>query len=154
MSEISLMWIGVGKIVLCLLAAITYSLGGRDDIPKAIRRFVGPFILVGGIMLYSLLGRFSLYYLLSYPLYCLSYSLGYGAQEWEDKVIKRSKCALAITLAGLPIAFITGTWVLFTCQVMIALVASIGLGVWNPLKASQEELVIGFLTIILVPFYV
>lgn len=154
MSEITLMWIAVIKIVISLIVGILYSLGGRDDIPKAIRRFVAPAVIIVSVCVFSLFGgSFSWFYLLCYPLFVGAYSLGYGADEIMIKVFNRFKCATAITLAGLPIVIITGSWALFSLQMIISVSASIILGVINPIKASQEELMIGFLTCIMVLFY-
>lgn len=153
MGEIDLMWIGVGKILLTLICAILYSLGGRDNVPKAIRRFVAPGVLTAGLIGFSFISSsFSFLLLLVYPILVLAYCQGYGSDEPIVKFLKRMWCALFISLCGIPVVLITGSWLLFAMQAWLAFMTSTILGVWNPLTASQEELVIGFLTIVLVPF--
>tara|TARA_Y100000310_G_scaffold155934_1_gene155383 strand:+ start:3809 stop:4276 length:468 start_codon:yes stop_codon:yes gene_type:complete len=155
MSEIGLMFFGVFKIITVLTGAILYSLGGRDGISKGVRRFGASAIIVGGTCYFAFSsGAFNWWYLLSYPLLCTAYSLGYGSDNTLGKVIKRAYCGLAIVVATSPIALLTGRIEVLIVQAVVALTTSIILGIKSKIPASQEELLIGFMTSLCVPFYV
>ena len=155
MSEIGLLFLGASKLVIALVAGVLYSLGGRDGVSKGVRRFGVSALLISCVVLFSLLNHsFSPWFLCSLPLYVAALSLGYGADKTYRKIIKRGIFGLAVACAGLPIVIVTGVWSLWILQVILAISSCIILGVLNALTASQEELCIGFLSVVMVLFYV
>lgn len=154
MNEWQILGIGLFKILLALIIGGLYAVGGRTC--KWIRRFVAPFILCSGIYALSFsYDNISLCVSLciTYGLLALGYCQGYGGDTSGEKFLRRLKCGLMITGASLPLAIFTGSWLLFGMQMAIGTLTMIVLGIFNPIEAAEEELLIGTITCILVPFY-
>ena len=83
----------------------------------------------------------------------LAACMGYGASTLGQKVRKRLICGLLWGLAGLPIAIISHSWALLGLQTGIAVLFSVILGVFSIIPAAEEEGLIGFMSVVLVPFY-
>jgi hypothetical protein len=99
--------------------------------------------------------NFKVGYLLAIPSYVAVHWLGgYGGDKLWVKLLRRSWTGLLMGIASLPFAIFTGSYELFTAQVILAISAHLFLGILNPIKASYEEVLISFLTVVLVPFMV
>jgi hypothetical protein len=59
---------------------------------------------------------------------------------------------LLYALAAIPLAIITGNWIVFALHTALCVVFSVVLGVTNPVYARKEETLIG-LTIGLLPLF-
>ena len=79
--------------------------------------------------------------------------MGYGADKFWTKALKRGYCSLTITAACLPLAFITGLWWLYLVQALSGLVVSVGLGTTNPVDANAEEFLIGMSQVLLYCYF-
>ncbi len=151
MSEGVLQLIAFLKLIVVAFIALLYGLGGMKG--KWKRRYVASFIIVAAICLFSLWeGTFSLWYLLSYPLYIGAFSIGYGAQSVGDKLIKRSRYAAAIAIASLPIAIVNAAWLMWGVHLGVCLLVIVPFGVWNPTYARNEETIFGAVSALL-PLY-
>ena len=155
MSELNLVWLAAAKGLLLVIVATLYSMGGRDEFSKAVRRYGSALCLVGGTLGLSVItGSFNPWGLLSLPLFIGAYSLGYGAKDLGKKIKKRALAGAAIAVAGAPIAVTAGAYRLLVYQLIIGVLASVLLGVKSDTHAAWEEWLIGVLTVVLVPFYV
>lgn len=151
MNEWTLQLLAALRILWVTIFAYLYGVGGINN--KATRRYLGTLWLTLGFITFSLIdGSFSWFYLLCYPLLVGATSLGYGAETTAGKIFKRSYCGLAYAFAALPIAFVTGNWVVYALHTMMCLVFSIVLGTVNPVHARKEETLMG-LTIGLLPMF-
>lgn len=147
-----------------LLISIIYSVfqwfGGRSEDYFGIKarewsRIVSPIFLCLSIIGLSILSnKFNLWYLLSVPAYLAVHMVGYGGDELWEKILKRSLWSLLRTTASLTFAIVAGTWTLFALQMIIGLIASVVLGTFNPNSPPQEEGMIKFLNVVLVPYMV
>lgn len=137
------------------LGCLFYSLGGRQG--KWKRRFIATLIISGtvnGLCLWR--GLWSPYHLIMYPLLIGATSLGYGADDFGAKVLRRSLYALAFLMSGLLMAITLGggAWFVFALHFGVA-VWSIFLGIKNPVYAAAEEVFVClFLTapLVIYPF--
>jgi hypothetical protein len=143
MNEITLQYIYFSRIIVVALFALLYGLGGMNG--KWKRRFLAPAILTLAICGYSLLmGTFSLVLISFGPLLSAALCLGYGADSFGVKLKKRAIYGIATSIAAIPIAIVTGQWLLFLIHVALNIVGSIMLGTQNPIPARGEETMIGF----------
>jgi hypothetical protein len=135
-------WLGTIPLIGTVIVAVgcwMYMLGGRNG--KWKRRFLGSLLAASAIWIESLLlGVFSFWHLLAYPLLIGCFSLGYGSEIPLTKVIKRSIVVLASLAVGLTMCLTIGgkTWLILPLQAIIA-AGSIWLGVRNPIPAAPEE---------------
>ena len=145
MSEITLQWIQFIKLILLAGFATLYGFGGVSG--KWKRRIVAPVLLTAGLMGISLwVGQLSFWYLLYALLLFGAFSLGYGATSMSDKIRKRAIAGLAIGFAAAPIAIVNAAWLLWVFHIILCVVTSVVLGVWNPTKSARaEETMIGFI---------
>lgn len=151
MNEISLQILASLKIVWIAVFTLFYGLGGT--INKSLRRFVGALWALAGIILFSILAKdFSYWYLLYAPLLIGALSLGYGGQTFGEKIRKRLICGTAYALTAIPIAIVTGQWLLFGIHSAICVSFSILLGVFNPIPARSEETLIA-VSITMIPLF-
>ena len=149
---------------LALLISVIYSMlcwaGGRDKDYFGIEariwgRFIAPLILCSLIIALSLwTKKFNGWFLLSFPAYLISHTLGYGGKSLWVKIMRRSFWSLVRTTASITFAIFVGAWTLFGLQVVIGLIAANVLGTRNPLKAPNEEGLINFLNVVFVPYMV
>lgn len=160
MSETVQVYVGICAIIPSLVYALAYGIGGRDTAPlvrpRLWRRVIAPMLFSLGVIGLSLLSNnFKAGYLLAVPSYVLVHWLGgYGGVNLWVKLLRRSWTGLLSGIASLSFAIFTGSYELFTAQVILAISAHLFLGIRNPIKASYEEVLISFLTVVLVPFMV
>jgi len=148
------------RLISAVICGMLYGLGGSDLVRKWVRRYLMPAILGISITLISLYqGTFSFYYLIAPIITLIATTLGYGKNQTGDstflKIVYRSLIGLVFGLAGLPIAFVTGNWLLFGFHVVLCVSAMTIFGVWNPLRnARDEETILGFLFVLILIFMV
>jgi multisubunit Na+/H+ antiporter MnhG subunit len=82
------------------------------------------------------------------------YLTKYGGDDLWEKAKGRFLSGLVVGVASLMIALSVQSWTLLSAQVSISVLAHLVFGLTNPLKAPHEELLISFLTVLLVPFMV
>ena len=124
---------GLGAILACFL----YSLGGRSG--KWKRRFVASFVLTATLCAVALWrGNFDPRLLLTYLPLMGGFSLGYGAEELGQKIIKRLIYASAVLMAGVLCAWVFNAWWVLIPHVGVGM-WSIYLGVKNPIETAAEE---------------
>ena len=153
MSEVTLQWIQLVKLVLLAIFATLYGFGGVSG--KWKRRFIAPVIYVSGICGISLwTGSFHWSYCLCAFFFFASLSIGYCATFLRDKIIKRSRYGLACAIATLPIFVVNAAWTLLFLHILICVSTSVVAGVWNQTSSARaEETLIGS-SIILIPLFV
>ena len=153
MTELQLQLLAFFKIIAVAIYSLLYGLGGMYK--KRIRRIGGAIWLMVAIGIIGYLQKtISLWYFL-YPLLLMGAStIGYGADEFKEKIKKRALYGLASGASALPVAIIAGKWLLFGFNLGLCLASSIILGVFNPLNARGEETLIGALSTIIPIFMV
>ena len=144
MSEITLQWIAILKLLLVAGFAGLYGFGGVSG--KWKRRFIAPILLgIGTWGLTTWTQSYSLWYLLSVFLLFGALSLGYGGTSVTSEKIKRRAIAgLAAAFAMLPYFLVTGAWGLLALHIGVAVGVSVVAGVWNQTSSARtEETLIG-----------
>jgi hypothetical protein len=135
-------WIGTIAAIeaaILIIGCWFYMLGGRSG--KWRRRFIGSLICSTAVWVGLLLmGLFKWGALGLYPLLAICFSLGYGADTFGTKIVKRSVVVATLCLSGVLMASILGgsAWQVLPLQVFIGM-GSIYLGVKNPIQAAAEE---------------
>lgn len=143
------------KFVWAGLVGFFYALGGADKTSKAWRRYGASFLACLGVVGFSLWsGQFNWWFLLYWPLLVGALSLGYGADETGKKVAKRLMTGSAIGTASLPIAIVTGNYLVFAFHLFLCIITSIYWGVLNPVNANNEETIIGGISVLFALFMV
>lgn len=143
MDEYLLQWFSFFKIVYVAIFALLYGLGGIRH--KEIRRWAGSFFLTVGIVVFSLwLKTYNMWLLGYWPLLASALSIGYGADDLKTKLIKRSRYGAACGFASIPIAIVTGQWVMFALHIFLCVFISTLWGTLNMKDARHEETAIGF----------
>lgn len=138
MNEYPLQFIASGKLFWSGVFCLLYGLGGIER--KWIRRYLGPLWMGLGLWMFaSLQGTFNAWGLLYAPLLSLSLHLGYGGESTGVKVRKRLLYGLAIAVSALPLAVISGLWLLYGIHVAICVSMSVLLGVFNPTDSARSE---------------
>lgn len=138
--------------------------GGRDVNFLGIRariwkRFIAPVVFVSLVIAMSLInGKYNHWFLLCYATYILNI-IGYGSKGLGDwfKILRRIIWSIIRTASCLPIVLILATSqvsTLFILQAIIGMVATVILGVYNPLKAAAEEFLINFISVVFVTYMV
>lgn len=154
MGENTLNLIAFLKLILVCVFAFLYSSGGISG--KWKRRYVGPLWMGCGLLMFAKLqGTFNYWQLLYPALLCASLHLGYGGTDdvWI-KIRKRSIYGLCLGVSALPLVLNSGLWVLFGFHVSLCVASSVLLGVFNPVKAREEESLIAILSTVLVLFLI
>lgn len=140
MTEPNLQYLAAGKILWCGFYSLFYGLGGTEGFGKWIRRYVGPLWMGLGLWMFaSLQGTFKPLQLLYPLLLCASSHLGYGGDNVKRKIIRRSIYGLAIAIASLPLAVISGLWLLYCIHAVVCVSMSVLLGVANPCASARDE---------------
>ena len=158
MTEFHELWLYALGLLAVFVYSILYALGGREGIKhaKAIRRYLGGLFLalslIGLSFLWHTFSWWSLGLLIGIPG---TLSLGYGGGDQFDKELaRRSLYGLVLgaqifwltpPLAALDLAFV---------QVILSMLASVYLGIRNPLHPPGEEMLIAALSVIVFPFVV
>lgn len=138
MNEYPLQFIASGKIFWSGVACMLYGLGGISN--KWIRRLVMSFWMGCGLLMFAKLqGTFNAWQLLYPPLLCASLHLGYGGDNVKRKIIRRSIYGLAIAVSALPLAIISGLWILYSIHAFLCVSMSVLLGVFNPTDSARSE---------------
>lgn len=135
-------------VIFCWL----YSLGGRDKIPLALRRFVAPLSILLCVALFHRTVPVIIACVVSYGLYAITLSLPYGDSVPLPKETKRALWGLFVVFASFPIAYVTHSYILFCIQILFGVTASAVLGSKNPIPAAEEEATIALGLSCLVPF--
>ncbi len=153
MSEVTLQWISILKILLVGVFAGLYGFGGVRG--KWKRRIIAPIVYTLGIVGFSLwTGSFHWSYLLCAVLLYGALTLPYGASIVVEKIKKRSLYGLACVTASLPVFIVNRAWTLLGLHILICVSTSVIAGVWNETSSARaEETMIGA-SIIFVPLYV
>jgi len=143
MSEITIQWIAVLKLLLVVGFATLYGFGGVNG--KWKRRIIAPILFGVGIWVFTTWTQsFNWLLLVSVPLLSGSLSIGYGGDTTIEKVIKRGRAGLAASIACLPVFFVTGAWSLLALHIGVCVATSIVAGVWNQTSSARtEETLIG-----------
>ena len=141
MNELTLQIIASSKIVFLGVFTLLYGLGGISG--KWKRRILGSLLLTAGIVVYSLLAStFSYWFILYAPLLYGALSIGYGGDELGEKILKRMRYGFLAGMAALPIAIVTGQWVMFGVHLVLCTALTTIYGVLNPVHARSEETII------------
>lgn len=129
-----------------------YTLGIR---PRIWKRLIAPFSFVALTILYArIAGHQNPLYVIAFVTYFVSCFRGYGGESLEEKLLNRTIWSLVRTSASLAFCVFSGAWTLFFLQMAVGWVATLILGIFNPLKAAQEENLINFTSVMFVPFMV
>ena len=150
MNEITLQWVAILKVLLVAGFAGLYGFGGVSG--KWKRRIIAPILYCVGIAGFSLwTDTFHWLCLLSALFLSGGLTIGYGASNLKDKLIKRSRVGLACGVASLPIFWVHNAWSLFFLHIAVCVATSVAAGVWNKSSSARtEETLIGA-TYILIP---
>lgn len=152
MSETTLQAIESLKVFWVAIFSLAYGCGGITG--KWKRRFLGSALATAGICGFSAWqGAFSWWFLLYFPLLAGALSLGYGATSPGEKIKKRAIYGFACAISSLPIAIITGSWIMFGFHIFLCCLVSVVLGVNNPVSARAEETLIGAMVVFLPLFF-
>lgn len=138
MTEVTLQWVQLIKLIILAVFATLYGFGGVSG--KWKRRFVAPFVLTAGIIGVSLwTSTFNAWYALSFPLLSFALHQGYGASDTKTKIIKRARAGFLAGLSALPIAWVTGAWSILGLHIVVTTLTSIVLGTWNQTSSARAE---------------
>ena len=139
------------KLLILSFFCLCYVIGGRTQ--KWIRRYLGGIGFGLSIIGLSLWMHAFHWGLLVLPLaYPFALSLGYGSNSFLEKCFKRFIYGLAFGLIGLYCGFILGNLYLGLVQLFLATIVSVFLGVFNPVRAVDEEAMISLALVIHIPF--
>lgn len=129
-----------GKVIVVILFALLYSLGGIEY--KWLRRYCAPILLQVFVFVYTRDPK----YLIQFPFQVLSLSLGYGADATSLKLMRRAIFGLANTVTFFPMIRKWGSSAVILLATFAAMVIGghIVFGVFNPWpNARTEEFVLG-----------
>lgn len=153
MSELNQVFLSILALAPPLLFAFFSAIGGRDfnwlGVKARIwKRLIAPLVFV------SLLFAFKAHWAIAilYPTYLISCTVGYGAENKLEKVIRRSLWSLIRTMACLPLVLISGSYTLIILQAITGIACTVILGVKNPLSAPKEEFLINFISVAFVTY--
>lgn len=149
MSEWNLVWLTIPRILILLVFVLLYVIGGRKW--KPLRRIVGGTFLGASVTLMALaIGNYHWIFWLSVPLYPVALSLGYGGNDTQTKFVRR--LIYGVSLGSVSFVFLNPVLAIF--QVSMSTLASIYLGLRNPVQAVNEEAMIALLSVATVPFMI
>jgi len=155
--EYNTVWQFFGGLIAVSISGLLYMLGGRKH--KAIRRYGASFLLALAVNAIAILREVWHPGLIGiWPLLIIGYSMGYGADEFWKKVLRRSIYCATVLLSGGLCAFLYGGNAVgvFVAHSVVAF-TSIFWGIKNPVYAPAEEGIIFLLTsglLIAYPFIV
>jgi hypothetical protein len=141
---------------LAFVACFLYSWGGQQG--KWKRRFIASFVLALAANLTAVfLSRWSWPYLLFWPCLIGGFSLGYGADTFWAKFIKRTVFALGVCFCGVIGLWMTGFtgygWGILISQILLS-GFSVYLGTKNPYSSARvEEYLICQVLVLTIPFW-
>ena len=138
MSEITLQWIAILKVLLVAGFAGLYGFGGVSG--KWKRRFIAPVLLGLGIWgLTSWTNTFNVWFLSCVPLLFGALSLGYGASTTIEKIKKRAIAGAAAACCFIPIFWVLGAWSLLFLHIGVCVATSVVAGTWNQTSSARTE---------------
>ena len=138
MSENLLQIIAICKMLWITGFTALYGFGGIKN--KYLRRFVGSFWMGLGIYGFSYgMNNFHWFYLFYPALLCASLHIGYGGDDVATKIRKRSIYGMALAVSALPLCLGSHLWALFGLHVVLCVMASVLLGVFNPMRNARDE---------------
>jgi len=152
MNEYHIGYLAIGSLSGLVLASLFYMLGGRNM--KSLRRFGGSFFIAATIWAVSILmGKFSFWYLLIYPIKIGEFSLGYGGHSLPSP-IQRVIITATSCLCGLIFCLLYGgvAWILLALQAFVGLSTTL-FAFKNPIWAAAEEPLVCFLNNLVLIFY-
>lgn len=153
MSEWHYVLVASLKVFLVALFAILYCIGGRRQ--KLWRRWVGGGVLGVGLNGFALwAGVWNVAYLLLIPAYIAALHLGYGGVRTSSKLYRRVVYGMGLGSCALLVSLLTGQVGLGGFQLLLAVGASVYLGVLNPVRATDEETLIAAFSVLVVPFMI
>lgn len=143
---------------LALLPSMIFSvlswIGGRPN-GRIYKRVLAPLAFCLAMFLLAFFNHhFNWVFLTAIPAYMISASLGYGGETLWKKIIRRSIWSLVRTLCSIIFVLFTGKWTLFLVQCGVGLLTTLIFGIINPLEAPEEEGLINFSSVFIVPFMV
>lgn len=153
MSENTLQLIAILKLLWVCGFASLYGFAGIKN--KWLRRFIGPFWMGLGVYGFGTWQGVFEWWHLAYPvLLSASLHLGYGGtDDVKVKIRKRAIYGLALGVSALPLCFPNHLFALFGGHVLLCVLASVALGVFNPAgNARNEESLIATLST-LIPLF-
>lgn len=152
MSEGTLIWLSTAKLLVVAAFAVLYILGGRKY--KVLRRYVGGLLIAGATIGFSIYQEsfrsLSIVALVAAPV---ALAFGYGGDTFWEKLRRRFVYGCAVGSIGVWFA-IPDRVDLWLFQLALAVVASVFLGIRNPVPAVEEEALIATLSVCMVPFLV
>lgn len=138
MNEYTLQLISFCKLLWVACFCYLYGLGGIRY--KALRRYVGAGWIAMAIFIFQYWQGNQNLWAYTYPvLLCAALHKGYGGDTLAKKVWKRALYGLLIGLSSLPLAIISGLWVLYATSVGFVVVGSVVFGAFNPFKNARDE---------------
>jgi hypothetical protein len=138
MNEYSLQLIALSKIAWISVFSFLYGLGGISN--KWLRRFVACFWIGLGIYVFSIWqNNWHWLKIITPILLCITLHLGYGAEKTIQKIKKRAIVGVCLGMCDLPLAFLSGLWMLFFINLALCITVSILFGVFNPFKNARDE---------------
>jgi len=138
MNEVTLQWVQFFKLLVIMGYATLYGFGGMKG--KWKRRYVGPAVLVAGIVGLSVwAGSFSWWFVGYLPLLIASLHFGYGGDDFKTKMRKRAIYGSALGCSAITMAIGSGAWALFALHVGLCAVVCISFGVFNITTSARTE---------------
>lgn len=126
-------------LVVIVVCASLYAYGGMSN--KWLRRFLAPSICA---VFLATINKDPVE-LARMPLLAISSSLGYGADLFWEKVLKRAYVGFSFGLSASFTAIVRERWLLVGFGTIMCIVSYIVLGVFNPLQARAEETLLAFI---------
>jgi hypothetical protein len=141
MTEWSQLKKGAIKLVCVGICGFLYSLGGMEGGGGIwIRRYLMPAVFTGTLFFFSKSWKS----LITLPLFIITLSLGYGADNVAIKILKRFIYGLTNGATSSTFNLTKKQWLLAGVQIICMIILYVAMGVWNPLpNARIEELVLG-----------
>jgi len=157
MSEIQQILITFMGYIVVILFGFLYALGGRKDIVwyqrKWVRRYAGGILLpLGLIMIAQLVGSFRITMIGAIPGYIIALSFGYGAEKYLESIGRRFIYGLVLGLQAAWFMPYEPSLLLFS--VCLAVIASLYLGIKNPVDSPSEEFGIAVLSTAVLPLII
>lgn len=126
------------KLFIIIICAGLYAWGGIEH--KFLRRFVAPAIACIFSFIYSRDWK----YFVQMPFMFLTMSMGYGADTFTGKVLRRGLFGMANGASSSIVTLLSRRFFISVFQVLLIIAAYIVFGVFNPFfNARIEETVLG-----------
>lgn len=152
MNEELLVWLVPIRLFAVIVYCLAYVISGRGG-PKWIRRWLGPALFALLCWIVAMFLKASLIGLT--PLLAIPVVLSFGYSNNDGKGwIRRLIYGLSFGVIGLVMSFIYWCWPLGMIHMIICVMASMVLGLLNPIEAVNEEAMISSLSVICIPFII